>query len=201
MARAVICWGFIGDNGTGKTVTMRERISRWKKTRPNGIVAAFDPTEVLTGLYDIELDIDDWYKQVHGLKNALVVLDEFKVLHPNDRVDKRFHRWFAMRRKLSIDIMYSVHNPSLILEYLTGYSDKYFLYYTQTKEGTFKRKVKNYAVCHYSSSLINKYVATYYSDYDDYEKLYPNFPYIVVTNKTGSMNTINMDGRKIKAIK
>ncbi len=200
MARSVICWNLAGDNGTGKTVTLKEIIRKWKKTRPGGIVAAFDPTQTLTGLYDIELDIDDWYKQIHGLKNALVIFDEFRVLHPNDRVDKRFHRWFAMRRKLSIDIIFTVHNPALVIEYLTGYTDKYFLYYTESKEGTFKRKMRNYAVCHYASRLINKYVAKYYPTNDVYEKLYPNFPYVIVTNKTGAIHTINMDSEKVKEI-
>ncbi len=192
--RKVLCWGFIGDNGSGKSVTARNLAIQWKKTRPNSLVASYDPTRVLSDITDISFDPDNVYDIIPGLKNTLVIFDEHRMTHPPDKVDQRFRDFFNMRRDNNIDIFYIVHNPSAIINFLTGFTNKYFIYYTQTLEGGFSRKIPNYMVCYKASMLINNYV-TKFGD-----GIYPTFPYVVVDKKENNITTVNMSKNRIEQI-
>ncbi len=193
-SRSVLCWGFVGDNGSGKSLTARALALKWKSTRPGYHIAAYDPTNRFQGVADIFFGPDNVYEVLPKLRNTLVIFDEHRILHPADKVDKKFSSWFAMRRDWNIDIFYIVHNPSLIINFLTYFTNKYFIYYTQSKEGGFAKKIPNYTMCYKGSILINNYI-TKYGD-----KNYPNFPYVIIDKKENNITTINMPANKVKTL-
>ena len=190
--RTVFLWGILGTNGTGKSVTAREVAKLWKQSRPHDDIMAFDPTDSFRGVANKFIyPHEDWYDKALGLRNALLILDEVRILHSSNIADRRLLELLSMRREYSIDIIYIVHNPKLVLEILTYYTTRYFIFYTQSRYGSFKDKMPNYAICHGASTFINKYVTR--NGRGDY----PNFPYMVVDNEKESINGINIDTNKI----
>ena len=185
--------GIIGTNGTGKSVTARAIAEQWRKTRPHGDIIAFDPTNAFNGVANKFIyPHEDWCSKVLESRNSLVLLDEIKILHPQVIAKAKFAELMSMRRDYSIDIIYIVHNPKLVLEILTYYTTKYYLFYTQAREGAFKDKMPNYSICSGASDFINDYAREVIRTTGKKGE-YPNFPYMVVDNETEEISAINID--------
>ena len=58
----------------------------------------------------------------------------------------------------NIDIIYSCHNPMLVINALTYFTTHYYVFYTNMQEGSWKKKIPNYSLCLAGSSYVNKYV-------------------------------------------
>ncbi len=197
-SRGVFLFGIIGDNGTGKTVTAREIAIEWKSNRPGWDVVAFDPTDGFKGVANKFLDVDNWCQQALSLRNSLLILDEFRILHPNDKVDANLRKLFAIRRFHNIDIIYIVHSPALVIEFLTYFTSKYFIYYTQITSGKFKRKIPNYASCQGGSTLINNYVSEFGKG--EYNNGNHTFPYVVIDCEKDKIDAVNMPIQNINQL-
>ncbi len=187
--RDAFIWGIIGDNGSGKSVTAMEFARAWKKSRPLGTVIVHDPKNEFDSISDFTVSANDkdWAQLVARKKDVLFLIDELRVLHKNPQADKGLHELMAMRRDNNIDIIYIVHNPKLVLEIFTNFTHIYFIFYTNSKEGGFESKIPNYKLAHRASLMINKYVNL------TGDGTYPNFPYIVVDNKSKELFAVNID--------
>lgn len=191
--RSVFLIGIVGTNGTGKSVTARAIAERWKQTRPHSDIMAYDPTDVFGDVANKFIyPHEDWCEKALELNNALLILDEVRILHPNPVAKGKFLELMSMRRDQSIDIIYIVHNPSLILSILTYFTTRYYLFYTQALEGAFKSKMPNYSLCIGASDFINSYVRELIRRTEK-KGTYPNFPYVVVDNETEKITAINID--------
>jgi len=189
-------FGIIGDNGTGKSVTTREIVKRWKDKRPNGIVAGFDPSGVIEDYIDIPVTPDNWLDKALKLRNALLVLDETRLLHPSPQTDKRLSELLQRRRHWNVDIIYIVHNPGVILESLTYFTTHYYIFYTQSRKDKFKAKVPNYLMLQNASVLINKYVKM------EGRGEYPYFPHLIIDTEQNKIKAVNISSDKLtKAIR
>ena len=190
--RSVFLIGIIGTNGTGKSVTARAIAERWRKTRPHGDIMAYDPTNAFSGIANKFIyPHEDWCEQALELNNALLILDEVRILHPQAVSKAKFLELMSMRRDQSIDIIYIVHNPALVLSVLTYFTTRYYLFYTQALEGSFKNKMPNYALCLGASDFINDYVRELIRVTGEKGE-YPKFPYVVVDNDTEEITAINI---------
>ena len=189
--REVFLWGFIGHNRTGKTSTAVELARNWKEGRPDGTVVAFDPQHKFEDVADYFIlpSDKDWAYKALDLRNALLILDDYRILHPSDRASQDLLNLLSFRNEYSIDIMYVCHSPALVLNVLTYYTTNYFLFYTQSRMGIFEKKIPNYTICQGASQYVNKYVKTFGKGD------YPNFPYVVVDNQEEKIYAINMSNQ------
>lgn len=187
--RESFCWGFIGDNRTGKSVTAAEVAKQWKRSRPNGTVIAHDPQRRFSETADFYIPTyqKNWAEECAKMKDALVIIDELRLLHPNAQASGGLLELMANRGENSIDIIYIVHNPALVLETLTYFTGWYFMYYSNSKVGGFQKKIPNYLLAHSASVYINKYVKNFGKG------KYPTFPYIIVDTEKEELYAMNMD--------
>ena len=202
-------WGFIGHNRTGKTSIAAKYACEWKKSRPEGMVIAFDPqdyfksinvlvNDVDSPLIDKEIylyEIDSWYETVIKYKNVLLILDDYRTLHEKNIPDKGWYKLLALRNQRNIDIIWITHTPALILNILTAYTTHYFIFYTMTRKKGFEEKIPHYQLCMAASMYINKYV-TQFGKGD-----YPNFPYIVVDTQNEELISQNIDQKLLRVPK
>lgn len=187
---------FIGSNRTGKSITARKHIVRWKKNNPGKLVVGFDPQHRFTDLLDIIIDPENenWALDLHQYRDVLVVIDEFRELHEQDKAVPGLKKWLYNRDEWGHDIIGIFHNPSLVLKVVVGYANFYFIFHTNVEEGGFKAKIPNYRLCTLASKEVNNYVAEYgkgtYKDATG--KLICDFPHIVVNTEEQSLSAINM---------
>lgn len=195
--REAFLWGFIGDNRTGKSVTALEFAKDWREARPYGTIISHDPQKRFTGVSDffIPTGMKGWADMCADQTDALIILDELRLLHPKPQADDGLLALMANRGEQNIDIIYIVHNPALVLETLTYFTGMYFMFYTNSKIGGFQKKIPNYTLAHSASVYINKYVKTYGKGE------YPNFPYIAVDTVTEELYAMNMNPEYVLNLK
>lgn len=186
-------YGFIGENGTGKSVTAKLIAELWKKKNPKGKIYVHD----LQGDFE---DIADGYIHSYNKKwalemskktNCLLILDEKRVLHPSAQTQPDVLQLLARRRKSNINIIFIVHNPKLILESFTYFTNKFFVFATNSREGSWSDKIPNYELAFAGSRLINNYTAKI--NPKDYAGLYPNFPHIIIDTKRNKLLAQNIN--------
>lgn len=190
--RKAFLYGIIGNNGSGKTVLANKMARMWREANPDGFIIGFDPTNGFSEVLDYEISLEDiednsWYDVVLDKTNCLLILDELRVIHPEPKANKKLLKLMAMRRYQKIDIIYIVHNPSLVLELFTYFTSKYFIFYTIAKYGNFQKRIPNYHECASASYYINRYVRHFG------EGKYPVFPYMVVDTRTQKITGVNLD--------
>ena len=102
---------------------------------------------------------------------------------------------------MNMDIIYCVHNPIQLLDQLSGFTNRYSIYYTMAQQGGFSDKIPNAIPCQKVAKLINKYVTTY-NILDRGMEFYPNkFPYFLVRDDYETKATaVNIDEKLFKKI-
>lgn len=193
--RKVFCIGIVGENESGKSVTAIKIIRHWKKVKPKSYkVVAFDPKmDMDNSLVDYRIKGSDknWAYKVAKMKNILLVIDELRMLNKHHQPMQGWEELMALRYTNNIDIIYIVHNPELILEYLTGFTNYYFIFYTNSKEGAFAKRIPGYIYAYTASKLVNKEVIT------NGGGSYPNFPHVIFDTKKKKLIAQNFKDNKI----
>jgi len=143
------------------------------------MVIGFDPQEQFAELLDLEILLtdegEDWENEkVLKYRGALIVWDDYYLLHSKNQASKGLKAIMAFRAKYDYDIIYITHNPSLILNLFTYFTSYYYIFLTNVVEGGFKAKIPCYSLCESASKLINRYVKKHGKGE------YPDFPHIVV---------------------
>lgn len=192
--------GIIGANRTGKTVTEEEIIHLWKQSRPTQKVIGYDPQRKLQHLIDFNINPDDknwgvaiWQK----CRNSLIVLDDYKGLTPNYVPTPGMRQMFIDRAYHNNDYIYSCHSPNNIMEMLTDYTTKYYIFHTKNTEGKFKEKMANAEFCIGAARTVNKYVSLYGvgKHPNDPEFKGQKFPYMIVDTENQKIKAINMHNK------
>lgn len=192
--------GFIGHNRTGKTTIALEMAKKWKESRKDCYVIAFDPQKRFTKetveidgveepLVDTEIRLDEsgvWYDRVLKFRNFLLILDDYHILLDKRIAEKGLKKLLAHRDDYNIDIIYITHTPSLILNLLTDYTTHYFIFFTQALAGKFKEKIQNFHLCSAAVRTVNKYVKVFGKG------KYPNFPHCIVDTEKQTVQAFNM---------
>lgn len=180
---------FIGDVKTGKTSLMFELARDWKKAKPKDFtVFGYDHHGNKKDVIDINIipSQENWDEALPRLRNSLIILDEKRFLHTEDRLKENWGLMLGDFMNRNNDIMFAVHNPKLILEKFTYFITHYYIFYTNSKEGGFKDKIPNYTKAYTASVFINKYVSLYGKG------TYPNLPFVEVNNLTGDVNAYHI---------
>ncbi len=188
---------FIGHNRTGKSSIARKQVIAWKKANPGKLVICHDPQRRFKGLYDIEIGPEDldWAVRLCSMRNCLVVIDDLRVLSDSSHPPKGLKQLMYGRCDWNIDIMCIFHNPSEVLNTLTGFATHYFIFYTNASKGKFEDKLPNYELCLIASDEVNKYVKIF--GRGTWPKC--DFPYIVVDTEKQKLMAINMNNKQLPA--
>ncbi len=184
--------GFIGTNKTGKTAVTREIAIGWSEDKDDGYtILGFDPRRQLQDICDSFIYITDSDEEIvskiNDTRNALLILDDYRILHDEDKVRPWLLYLLQQKDGYNIDIIYSCHNPELVINKLTYFTTHYYIFYTNVQEGGWKRKIPNYTLCMSGSSYVNKYVRKYGRGE------YPNFPYMYIDTENEKLCAINMN--------
>ena len=183
--------GFIGHNKTGKTTVEKQIAINWKEGRDGNFkIVAFDPKNQLREIADefiLLSDSDDEIKnKIDNSKNSLLILDDIRILHEEDKSRVWLLYLMQQRNDLNIDIIYSVHNPALVLNLLAQFTTHFYIFHTKVQAGGWKRKIPAYVECTAASNYVNDFVKKY--GRGDY----PNFRYMTVDTENEEMNGVNM---------
>ena len=185
-------FGFIGVNRSGKSVTARKIADSWRLTRdPNRFkIVSFDPQARFRDITDYFIDIEDedYCIKLSKTKRKLVILDDLRLKSESDTPPKGLRSLLINRAENNVDIMYICHNPADVFNSLCRLTTHWFIFPVSEQDGGFKKKIPCYAECKAAANKVNDYVRDI-----DTTKLYPNFPYVVVTERTKKIQAYNFD--------
>lgn len=200
--RTNFIFGFVGVNKTGKTSTAVDIAKRWKQKNPNGRVWGYDWQKVFVDsdkkIIDkyLDVDSDDWGNDCCQLRNGLLILDELKLLlpypqHTPKSVTKLLNNCFYW----NIDIIYCVHNPSVIPEVFSFFTTHLFIFLTFAKEGGFNKKTPNSFLSNEAAKKVSDYVSLHGRGKHIKDPLYKGegFPHAVVSNEEQKIFYVNMN--------
>lgn len=154
---------------------------------------AFDPQNNFLKLADKFIYITQsktWGAEAVKLRNALLILDDYRLLLPKSQASQELAELLAFRAQWNIDIIYICHSPALVLNILTYYTTHYYIFYTLAQKNSFEKKIPHYELCETARNYINKYVRFH----PEHKGNYPNFPHIVVDAMNEKLITQNIDG-------
>lgn len=189
--RVNFVWGFVGTNRTGKSLTAFQYASRWKASRPEyHKIIAFDPQQRFASIADEFLGPEekDCFLNKERFRNCLLILDDYKIINEGDRAVPGLANLLYFRGEHNTDIIYICHNPSLVINILTYFTSHYFLFYSESMDGSFKKKIMNYRLCIQGQRLINDYVNAYGRG-----KFPGPFPYVIVDCEKRELFALNMN--------
>lgn len=176
--RDVVAWMFIGLNGRGKTTMLKEFIRHYKKAKPRNKVIVFDQNESIEkSLYNQALNLDNYERLLTTQRNTLFVIDDYKMIFTQDRPEKFWHTFFGTRRTRNNDIIFTCHAPSQVMNFLAGYIEEYFLWYTISAT-SIDKKIACASLIMEAKEHVDKEAKKYTKE--QYINLYPNFPYAII---------------------
>jgi len=155
--------GLIGTNKTGKTAVTKQIAIGWGEDKDESYtIIGFDPRRQLQDICDSFIYITDSDEEIiskiDSTRNALIILDDYRILHEEDKVRPWLLYLLQQKDGYNIDIVYSCHNPELVINKLTYFTTHYYIFYTQVQEGGWRKKIPNYTTCIAVSNYVNKYV-------------------------------------------
>lgn len=186
------CMSFIGTNRTGKTSVAKTMAKSWKQQNPGRRVMVFDPQNKFSDIATDFIFLNEsrtWGNKILSLRNALLILDDYRLLHHKHQIIEEFAALLNFRSEWNVDIIYICHSPSLVLNTLTYYTSHYFIFYTLAQKDSFERKIPHYELCERAKSYINKYVRV------KGRGSYPHFPHMIVDCENGTLLAQNMEKR------
>lgn len=205
---SLVC--LVGATGSGKSTIMLEMLKSAKKNKKHTKFVGFDPHDVMSNFLDhfIKASDEQWATRISSTRNgrysyygSFLILDDYRALLKGNNTPKDVLDLLMLRRKISIDIMYATHNPKLILERFSYYTNIYMIFYTESNSDDFSDKIPKYYSCQKAAHLINSYVSYLGGvDSDAYRSLYPNFPYIIVNTKSNTLELINIDKNVLRVV-
>lgn len=181
---------FIGTNRTGKSLTARKHVIRWKEANPGKLVIGFDPQRRFRDLFDIFIRPDDtqWAVEMCKKRNCLLVVDDLRKLNDSSFPPEGLKMLMYDFCDFNIDIITIFHNPADVLSCISDHATHYFIFLTNAKEGKFKEKIPNYQLCLVASDEVNKYVKIH--GRGEYPAC--NFPHVWINCDRQTLSAINM---------
>lgn len=202
--RDVDCISFIGFNRTGKTSMAKQAAYWWKEANPEGCIITFDAQRKFNNLKDYDIHLHqrkewiDWIlditdPEVGEYPCCLLILDDYRNLHPSPQPDKNLLSLLSKRTDNKIDIIYTIHAPNLVLSTLGYYTNYYYIFYNLGSGAkNFDDKIPVHNILENASRMINAYV----TEFGKGE--YPYFPHFVVDVENQSMVAQNIQKSDLK---
>lgn len=139
---------------------------------------------------------------IFKFQDSLLAADDYRNLLTANSTPANVLSLLGMKRRIGLDMIYIMHNPKLLLERLSYYVTNFSIFATESTAGDFSDKISKYVPCQKAANLINQYVAELGGvDSDIYRGMYPNFPYIMISNENDDLNLMNMDQAIVDKLK
>lgn len=190
------CYGFIGTNRTGKSSVAKLIAQTWRKHNPDPdyLIVSHDPQDNFSEITDYFINPSDkeWAKKCLKLRNSLIILDDVRLINPGNTPVDGLMELLYYRAKYNIDIIHICHNPSLLLNAFAHFTNRYFIFFTNSQEGSFQKKLPNYSLCVAASNMVNKFVSKYGRGN------YPYFPHMIIDTEQQKLEAMNMNEDEYK---
>lgn len=188
--RLNFCYGFIGTNRTGKSSVARLIAEDWRRNNPDPdyLIVSHDPQDNFSHITDYFINPSDkeWAKKCLKLRNTLLILDDVRLINPGNTPVDGLMELLYYRAKYNIDIIHICHNPSLLLNAFAHFTNRYFIFFTNSQEGSFQKKLPNYSLCVAASNMVNKFVSK------NGRGNYPYFPHMIIDTEEQKLIAMNM---------
>lgn len=203
--QALLC-ALIGTTGTGKTSTLVQLCKQSRYNKVYNHIIGFDPHEILSKekLLDFTIKPGDEYfaerlmqkdkKGNYKFFNSMLILDDYRSILTGNHTPSDVLDLLMLRRKLSMDIFYVCHNPKLVLEKFSYYTNMYMIFKTESTASDFSDRIPHFVACQKASNAINKYVRNFGRGE------YPNFPHCIINTESDELNFVNIDMEKLTQI-
>lgn len=133
--------------------------------------------------------------------NSLLIMDDYRNLLTANSTPPDVLSLLGLKRRIGLDIIYIMHNPKMLLERFAYYTSNFSIFATQSTAGDFSDKIAQYVPCQKAANLINQYVFELGGvDSTRYKSMYPDFPYILVTNAGNGLTMMNMDEKIVNKL-
>lgn len=199
--------GVIGTNRTGKLTTIRHHAKIYRKAHPKNKIIAFDPTDHMVKDELVNLKITsinrNWMtdlceKNLDGsykYADTLVVLNHYRMLHGDSESERdlALRDLFILSEKINMSIIYSAHAPALILESIAPLTSHLAILYTSKIQADFPNSIKNIGICELAVEKINELIDEIKGGMDDYNVMYPYFPYIMIDLNNNEIQHKNIE--------
>lgn len=134
---------------------------------------------------------ENWLVDLIKTKNALIILDDYRMLHQSNQSDPLLSDLMCLRAENNLDIIFICHNPKKILESLTYYANFFYIFYNKSKDKDWEDRLPDSELCISGSDFINNYVRK------NGRGEYPKFPHVIVDTDNEKIITQNIDRKKI----
>lgn len=187
--RSNFIFAFLGTNRTGKTSIAVELATEWKKANKNGYIISYDVQGNFKHLSDeiIYTNANDAYlDRCLELKDTLMIFDDYRSLMNKNIPPTKLLELMQLRAHHNVDMIFIAHSPAHLYNQLTYFITHYFIFFTLSLDGSFQKKIPNYAHCIAASNYVNKWVR------HNGKGKYPKFPFVCVDTQTLLMTAYNM---------
>jgi hypothetical protein len=182
---------FIGHNRTGKTSIAKQIAIRYKNADKKRKIITFDPQnrfrDIANGvIYEVK-DMEKYLKTT----DTMFIFDDYRGLYTSDKADALLLRAIFDRAEYCNDFIFIAHAPNFILERLSFFVTKYYIFYTQSTDKGFKGKINNGEQILSLSKKVNQYVLTKCKNTPKGKGIYPNFPFIIYDQMNEKAKKVN----------
>jgi hypothetical protein len=198
------CLFMIGHNRTGKSVMAKDiAVSYRNKFKKKKKIICYDPQNRFEDVRDDRIISEDWGQYFDEteekllISDTLFILDDYRGLMMNDRLDNLFLKMLMLRNEYGLDFLFIVHSPKLIIERISYYITHFALFYISGSDDNFKKsqKIQSVETVAQCSDLVNRYVREH--DRGTYETN-KNFKFAWIDTEEETVSFINMDKLKIE---
>lgn len=198
------CLFMIGHNRTGKSVIAKDiAVSYKSKFKNKKKIIAYDPQDRFGDVRDSRIISEDWseYFDETGEKllihDTLFILDDYRGLMMNDKLDNLFLKMLMLRNEYGLDFLFIVHSPKLIIERISYYITHFALFYISGSDDNFKKsqKIQSVETIAQCSEMVNRYVREH--DRGTYEDN-KNFKFAWIDTEEETVDFVNMEKLKIE---
>ena len=191
-SRRAIFAGFVGMNRTGKTTIALQIVKEYKKANPKNEIFVFDPQNKFSEYADYIIQDKNDIANLLDRKDALLILDDYQALYPQDSTDQVFSTLLTYRAEHGIDIFFITHHPALIKQKFSYYMSHLFIFPCNLSSDVvgIDKKVPNGVFIESLFRMMDEEInAT--GGLAENEKLYPNFKHIVYDYGLMKYKTVN----------
>lgn len=169
----------LGHNRTGKTTVAKKLAVAYREENPNNPIYRFDPQNKFGDIKNTTRIGDNEWEFFLSKKDCLIILDDYRMLLSDDKLDKNFLRLLALRDEHGIDIILITHHPDLIHQRISYYTTELFLFYCNVSDDlSTSKKLANGTEVMELIQRVNKFC----NEHGKYGKNEGDFRYLIYDN-------------------